>query len=1197
MADGIEKKLKKLYEKSKPTRVSNREDKKSIYYDVSGDEKVLTKEIEKCIVEIKKLGSNPSPAFQSLGLGDFELNYSVVNNSKTELKPLLKALKHFCQIAEKYGSIANNPQSNTFLKDLFDSYKKKLECYRDTFKAYNQGLTKLETFKTFDEKAFNAQVSKNEKMFSTDYQRDLEVVRALEFVGYECGKNSDGTWYAKENKDSTNGIYYNDEKGQSCNVLSQDDVNSFLKNYLNLPFDKRDGHIITADGIFKLYMEEAKEKCNIHKTVFGNVKINGVKSSLNNETLSAYEKRYATSGADWQSFLAESSNFISNDAVKMAYAELYAENLNGDTSLLADNALQQLSDEIEENFQDQEKKAKYLRDIITHADNLNINMDNSPEFDLLHIRKTYNDRVKSLVAQSEVANLGDEKQAELEEKILTAKQSCYKLDSIKTFAKKAVRELDRDSYDSMDNYKKDMSSILNLISEPDFITFDESIGITYDKNKVPDEFKAQFEQAFEKMNGFSRTHSFSRDEELEIEELNNLIMEYANVPGMDDSPLGNAMKEELLYETTEGLVKTGNDNELTLLIDKYRQAYTNNPMDPNCVNFSTFVSAISTSESNFANNEGEPLFTLDALTNVEQLTRESAEKKYSVDPKQVQNAKDKREEIRNNADRAYEMFARIKRNLQNKFPDLSRNEITPGEIQKAYSDIAKQMQYEKDNGLKYQPTPEELQDIEGMKDQQSGAYAKNIDEYIKSGKADGFGDKLKNDVVNLVDPILKKEDAKSKDDVSKAETKQKIKFSKKYPRDKTAELLKKFKPYCAKSTGKIIEKLLKMIESCDIYITKKSPASFKVDDLPSKAPAEPAEEVKAEISTADISEVVADGAVDDAEKASGSSELKEEKAETVSHDENISIDDTKSSNPSATNVGDTSSMPKDGEKGMPVYGDGANKYLSKPEFSSYKILSLGLEKILTDKNFEKNANWLDEKEKGCLKDLKTIMDFIISKSKTKDGTPEYEDENNLKKQLSTELLRKSTTSDMAYRRSNFDNMYLMPTEVFESMVNIANNCDLEMIASIMSITTDLTKPTLGNNLDADLVEKISTSGSKEEVWQHIRECSSLINNIWNTPANISSELQKTLVEIHNQEKGQEEPTVEDSELNSETAPQEEKEEVTEETKKPMEYEDDYSADFVEEELSEEELLEKIKSTKANNGEVPQLNNENNELEM
>lgn len=1228
----FDKKLKKYYEKEKPANASNRKDKSSIYYEVSGNEKALIEEIKECIGKIKDFGKGQSPNYQTLGLDEFSLNYSVIDNSKSELKPLLKALKEFQQTTEEYKKVASAAQKNDSLNKTVIKYEKQIECYRDTFKAYNQGLAKLDTFQNFDEKAFINQVSKTEKMFSADYQRDMEVIRALEFVGFECFKDNNGNWNAKELPSSANGRYYSDENGVRHNVLSEKDVKSFLDTYLNKPYDKRDGNIITANGILKLYLEETKEKQNIHKTIFKNVKIDGIKSKENIETLNEYESLYSTSSAEWQDFLSGSSSILVNDAVKMVYAELYAENMTGDVSLLEDDSLQKLSDNIGENFKGfkENRQANKLKKVIEHADGLNIKMNNSPEYDLLDIRQKYDKRLKNLEARAEVANLSDEKRKELDEKIENAKQACYRLEVVKTFAKKLAGRLDRDSYTSLDLYKKDMSQILNLISQPEFLTFDDNDKLSFDKNSVPDAFKDQFDQALEMMEGFDETFSYSGNEKLGIEDLNNLILEYANDPSADNF-IGNSIKEELLYEVTENLVSKENNNELTILLDKYRQIHENNPDDPNCEKFSSFISAISTPDSQLANNEGEPLFTLESLDNVEQLTRLSAGKGYTIDAKQVQDANDKRASIRSNADSAYEMFARIKSYLQNKFPGLTRNEITPGEIRKAYSDVAKQMQYEKDNGIKYQLTPEEAQYIKDMKDQQSNAYAKNIDDYVKSGKVDGFGDKLKEDVVNLIDPMLK-----NQEDKQEKEKMQKMKFAKKYPRDKTAELLKKFKPYCAKSTGKLIEKLMKMIEKCDIYVKAKTPTKATSGDNvttkgenenedenstkgennatapssnpsnatassgnpsntttatnPSNNPSNATDRTIDDDQTNNQNTTTATNASQQSQGANTASAQNQQS--TAQNTSNTGTSTSENKTQTATNPQNANTTDKDNSQEtqkvvnnkMPTYNSSAQDYLDKLEFASYKILSLGLEKMLTDPYFEKNARWLDEKERGNLKDLQTVMDFIIASPDMKEGTPEYEEIKNLKRNLSEELWKRSITTDETYKLSDLKNADLMPKEVYESMVNVSKNCNMETMASIMSITTDLTKVKLGNKLYMDVVEKIATNEDKDEVWEIIKGSKDLINDIWNTPGKISRSLEKALIE---KEKEEETPSEEKSE-NGEPI-----QENKEENQKPMEYEDDSSTDFVEEGLSEEERLKRMKE----NEEAHQLNRDDGGMEL
>lgn len=152
--------------------------------------------------------------------------------------------------------------------------------------------------------------------------RDMEVVRALEFTGITLERDENGLWQISEKatSENTHGLPRINEHGEQTNfTLDHEQVQSFLKNYLNVPSEDRNGAVVTAEGIFKLYLQEAFQGISKDE-----------KTAISAEIADA-EKLYSTESAVWQEFKNSTDHNLRVDAVKLALVNLYKDNLHEPT--------------------------------------------------------------------------------------------------------------------------------------------------------------------------------------------------------------------------------------------------------------------------------------------------------------------------------------------------------------------------------------------------------------------------------------------------------------------------------------------------------------------------------------------------------------------------------------------------------------------------------------------------------------------------------------------------------------------------------------------------------------------------------------------------------------------------------------------------------------------------------------------------
>ncbi len=1119
-------------------------------------DKIKTK-INSCVDELKK-----SPEFQSqlteLQTNGFLKKENLDMLGKKELTQIIKVISKMSVLVRDYNnkntknSALNSPVASVYKQKYLEAF----DVYKQALNGISKGFSSLDKAMNFDVDAFakdidskftykepNTQQSKTqESNLNASHIRDLEVVRALEFVGTNLTRTVDNegnlVWKVDEKatKDNKNGIEFIDENNNSQNFkLDTSLINSFLDKYLNQPVSARSNAVITADGIFKLYLEEANKDV---KTIFGKAYgLGKYGNNIMNDAIRKAEEKYSSKGAEWNAFLKSSDRITSVEGAKLALMDLYmGRGLENEEQIISD----ELQGEIATN---KLVNAKFLNKLITTAEGFSSQIDGQKQnyADADNYLSKYTDTIKALQEQLELPNLSVERQAELQSQLDDVTQTYEKINAIREFASKVALQL------SFTN-KKDWINAMNMLSETDVL------NVSKGKDGYEISINENVAMLDSDMLDICKDVAFALNNSSEQDIFCEL---FDKATENEANNLGNGIKEWAVYDFTDNFLNNSSpDNQFVMLIDKYRQARSNAPNEPNNASLKTFLENILSNDDIQAFG---PFCTIDSLSNFEMRTRSNTPEYQASD--EYQNAMNEFKNKSDNANKFISMLVRTRSNMANLMPTLDPNAITPENYKNAYSRTIAEM-----NSPDFQLSDEEKKIAKLYRDYIQKAYTKNALEGYMADNNIHDKSTISKDMLNLCSKMftnkeLEKniEDIRSensleandndnnKKEMSEEETKkliQKMKFSDKYPKDKTAKLLKKFKPYSEKSTGKIIEKMMEMIEKCDIVIVKKGETPFR--NVPPVKPPKDEEKVQDEgAGNTDNEENKSynpesqkqNNNQDEEKSQDNSQNAQDEQTQTdgiveEAKESNEKTSETKESNEKTEETHTNNGQFKDNFVGLP---DG--------EFATFKILSLGLNAVLNASFFAKNRDWLSEEEKGKIASLSKVMDYITKPSQYESGSAEYKKDIELKKFLAAELdlkvkfpsdeymLRAGTESEVSkFYREEFavDNVETVASdELIKAIYCVRKECrNIEDIGQLMCITTDLPetfdregmqKFQIGNKLSREDIEAIASCKNDAELWSYIRKNNDLYQEIWNVPGAMSQKLADYLKQLQQEE--------------------------------------------------------------------------------
>lgn len=1077
----------------------------------------LKKHIQASVNELKKV-----PEFQTQ-MGELEAyGFLKAENlekfSNKELKRIFKVMSKMNVFARDYNrkkDMLNTP----FGASLKKRYLEAFQVYTDSLNGINKGMTNLEKLNNFDIDAFARDIDKSfnelnnnnvvQSNLSSSHLRDLEVVRALEFVGINLKRTRNENtntlmWELDEEKTALNqnGLEYTDENNQTKYFkLDNAQIQSFLSQYLNRTPAERNNALITPEGIFKLYLEEASTGLT---KIFGKVVGFGRDGNKTiNDAIKEAENKYNINNSEWKNFAHASDRMAIMDGAKLALVDLYAtDGLKTDKELIS----QGLQDQIESN---PHVNSKWLNKLIRTAENFRDHaLGQTKAFeDANSLLSQYQKEKEILENKAKVTQLSTNEQEALE----SLTQTIETIGVVRSFVTNVAREVP-------DGDKDKWLQVVNTLSESDLIEVthgDNGYEITVkDENELlSDDLRTLCETIANDMN--SGRNSKDQDEQSQdgMDEEDIFAKLFEKATERETNNLGNGIKQWAVYDFTDNYFSNCSaDNEFKVIIDKYRKIRQSDPTNPNYKDFKTFVE--NTFDEEQKKDFGSPFFTLDALSNYEARTRDNTPEYQNTND--YKSAMTLFTDMGKNANKFLAMLARTRTHLGELSPDDSQLNITPENLQNAYTRTLNEMR-----NPDFALTDEEKDIAKLYKDYTQRAYAKNALEGYMQGNNINDGSTLSKDMRNLcskmftdkeledqIEDIANKEGKESDEEQTKKVI-EKIKFSDKYPKDKTANLLKKFKPYCDKSTSKIIEKMMEMIEKCDLIIDKSKAKDSEQSEDP-KAPVDPkVEDPKGKdddsASNDDQGKKQGDGqnrTADDIPPTPEDNQNKDQaESEPVQPEpqqpepaqpEPIQPDPAQSDehfqplptpeptpqpepeitkfelNPEPNPEPEPQPEPPKTEPEMDVNGiNGETMGISEGEFATYRILSVGLRAVLQAKSFEKNREWLNENETKKIESLSNVLGYITTPSTFAKGSNEYEKDLKLKAFLAGELDMKAKliSSSKVYNTglaSDVEEFYtgefagVIQPDLLQSIDYVMHNCrNIEDIGQLMCITTDL----------------------------------------------------------------------------------------------------------------------------------------------
>ena len=1096
--------------------------------------------------------------------------------SVKDLKRITKVLSKFTLLMKDYNK-KKDMLTGPMASALKGRYDEAIRSYITSFKRADVFMSKAERLENFDVDAFSKDIDGQIKDLKDNqldsnlglaHKRDLEVVRALEFVGIslERAKDANGKWIWKYNENSAtnrnnkNGLPLPNaaENGENKYFrIPPEQIESFLSGYLNKSIDDRKGTVITPDGIFKLYLEEATEGIT---RVFGKVFGYGHEGNQTvQKTIDDAKAMYSTKGEDWQKFLHSSDRQLVADASRIALIDLYKDVLGDNSEDIIDD---QTFDAIQNNSLVNSKWLNKLIDSVT----------------------AYND---------EIGHQRDDEYGHADAILENyTEQQQQTISDIRSLILGIAKEYSQSDENKNKPAKDIYLSIVNLFASPDAIQIEDG-NISFNQDQL-DSMPIGLQNIIsQELEAYSSRQLFAT-----MGYETGLFTKLLDTQPEGNPSFGDILKTATMYEFTDNFMNVADDNfPAKILVNKYRELRASDPQNKNYTNLQTFLSAVAsktlvdkygqplqlTDKSGqpitWVENDGLPLFSDDALSNWEESTRELSADYTQEDRQKAINARD---EIITNSKKVYEVIARM-RTLIHKDPNvdiksgLSKKSLREF-LRKANESFVTPSTY----GITDQDIEAEAVSIDAYKKYMTKLcgtasldFFRDKDEGLWTEVIDNFYSKLLGDdkLENLIDQEIEGKSSEAKNAEGKVETTEKrMKFIEKYPKDKTSDILKKFKPYCEKSTGKIIENLMKMIEGCDIIIKENVPTASVSEEGKGKDLDEDQNvdgnndgdnNQKGNDGDREVENGGADGNTHDADKGNVDNPqepVDEGNAEPAKEDESAekgepARDDREQSNgnpapqPQPTTAPQHTPQPKAApnattQPGVSVFAD---KVVDIPDgqYATFKIISLGLKAVLEAKSFDKNRQLLNDVELNKIKSLYTVMNYIVTPplANKEDNEKTYNDELTLKRLFADELDLKSRTTEDKYnlrkdengnivrdnrglekvnefleaiQHSLTDMSQIKDWEGLEAALSVVTyECrNLEDIGAMVGITTDrgisANERTMGNLLTEVEMRDIANCKTEEELWKFIRTNDRIYQAVWNIPGNMSEKLARTL---------------------------------------------------------------------------------------
>ena len=842
------------------------------------------------------------------------------------------------------------------------NYESAINCYKQTIMGLEKNITSLETLKVYgmgelEQNMEDAGLGERET-------RDLDVIRALEFTGTTLKKQLNPTtnkeeWVVDEEqtKLNQNGLPLDTN---TLNLqffkLDKNQVNQFCENYLNVPYERRGG-IITPEGIFRLYLEESKPQ------------MKGFSRSERQDINQSFEeasKIYSTNSPEWQRFCASSDQVARLDATKSALIDLFKGEIEPGKTQVVPKSVQQ---EIESNNLVNERASNKVIDIAESYIEASDNEINDPEkfAGLEDLSHKYEVQLEQLTNLLKNPNLSSEERLDATKKLEAVEKAATTYSKLKDFVSEVSKEIVSDvKIQNPTISKKETRDILlqaiKNMGDLSFAEIQESTDgesyVVLDTNnpnyqKLPKNIQEVLESTAQLMYTPSNVAGVDAKEMKEDTKLTNEEVLRAVCTDIHNSsgsnPFGDAFERKEILNRTESLLSS--DNEFSRSVNNFRK---NNPQ----ATMADLVNELKKSMPNMDN----ALFT-----------EESLRIANSNDPNDL----NLKRSINNNADMYYVLMDRVHSELDKMIESgqITKDDINSDILSDVYNRVAPTVN---PNSPTHIPATESERNIakgkyEKLYHDMSTAHA--LSEMNNDPSFDNM--KLKKDFVQKYGENIQKIDeannqsTMSAGDNQPSRTKEVVrKFSEKYPRRNDVSLMKKFKPYCGKTTEKTLESIMKMIEGIKIKDIEIIPIDQFDAESAQKENNNPQQEPTNEANGSNVDGASAESnTTNTTNTPNGTQSQADNSAGSTTNAEQNTTNETQAE-PSAESKEDR-------------YSKAAKQLgISDGEFATYVLLNENIKRVLYDKGELKNNkdNYLNQEEQIQLDKLHGVFQFITSES-------------------------------------------------------------------------------------------------------------------------------------------------------------------------------------------------------------------------
>lgn len=1057
---------------------------------------------------------------------------SYKNYSPKELKKVLNFLSRATAIVKRYESQAYK-LSNPAMATVHEEYLKAFEAITKSLKSMDKSILGANEAHSFGLDAYAKLISQDDLQINqkSERQMDLEVVRALKFCGTTLEFDESTDQWVISSQENNNGLEYYDQNGQVQPFkIPNEQIQSFLDNYLNVHGEDRNGTVITAQGIFELYKQLAKPKLSLADRFRYRKEMSDINASIEKADLI-----YNMDSSEWKAFELTENSKVRTDATKLALASLFRDRLSEQAQDIIENAL---GDEFGSNRYLKGLTLKRLEDLteVAYAHNLESATQFEGYSEITDVLREYDQQLDRFRDMG-VSTLNPE-QSRLYSELLRAKAE---VQLVSSFQKTAIEKILESTPDlSREDVAKSIGTLLKNFGNCEFLNvkMNPTTGVyqlelgenhivegAYTKFIYPalEEFfkNGTFAEVVNSVNaeylGMTPSKGKRQSQTEEILKSASELEDYdiLNILAQDENnqDIIEAIEKYNIYRRFERIYTSSEDNVYKRLEKKLRDRFPDKSMDDIVGLYNRAIA-----------NDG-----LIGLT--DEVRRELPEIKGLIsgaisDPNfdidifvDACDGFKNRDVYKANHDRALDYAMAVNDGVNKSLTDgnvnietLSDEELfnlvnkvgrNTDKTNNTYTNKAK-TETEASRHTKLQKQLEADSRYNALKNMDENKLTPEQRQFIENyerEKASGISGQEKNG-----NPTAQEKDGEEEqnDDAKKYTWR---KYGQKNAAFDTAGWIKKFKPYCGKTTEKIIDGWLKMIENTMIREDKVTDQfGFTADDRArlrakngSDAPKTPGTDGKdsedkdaEDQSNLDTNDDKTSPETDPAnpsdEKSNNSGEKtdseKSSDEKTAGDEDSKTPDEEKSKSDSEDGKTEDAHVNADEEKDKE---SGEKVEISENYFASCVAMASGIRWLLN----QGDNNQLDDKSKEQLKDLMEVFDYITTdSSKQADEIEGFKQEvaaklvkliNKYKKMIAQGLELKSCLNTSPSGQEMYDIIEKHSPEgafgggIQPELKTVFVDMNPYMLATIFEITTDrsMGDGSTGNKITPPMLKKIN----------------------------------------------------------------------------------------------------------------------------